>query len=300
VESCTLPPPVAAPSIRPAAPTSNPDRPRRLAPVLAVVLAILAAVIATVGVAIGAWFAGSLGRTPEAAWLFMAIGVCADLLVLVLPTVASRLVSARHYLAGLTAWLLWSATMVFVLLASAGFAGLNISDVMAGRAREALTGEAHAARIATLQTERKAITETRSVAALEADLQAAQPTAAAVWKQTNGCRDVTVTASGQACAGVLQARQRLAEAQRRDAIDTELRDVGDRLANAPAISSADPQAATAARLVSWSTAGLVPAGLFVALAAAPCLLRLGDQLVAGASAIAHEKYAADGVGSIQL
>jgi hypothetical protein len=114
-------------------------------------------------------------------------------------------------------------------------------------------------RIERLQGERTGITETRSVAALEADLQAAQPSAAAVWKQTNGCRDVTIAASGQACAGVLPARQRLAEAQRRDSIDAELRDAENRIAHIPAISSVDPQAATAAKLVNWLSAGLVNA-----------------------------------------
>jgi hypothetical protein len=147
--------------------------------------------------------------------------------------------------------------MTFVLLASAGFAGLNIADVTAGRAREVLTGQAVSARIATLQAERAAITERRSVAALEAELQAAQPAAAAVWKRSSECRDITMAASAQACAGVLQARQRLGEAQRRDAIDAELRDAETRLADAPAISSADPQAVTAAKLVNWITAGLI-------------------------------------------
>jgi hypothetical protein len=228
---------------------------RRIAPVLAAVLFVLAVAIGGVGICINAWFAESLGRTPEAARLFLALGVCVDGLALMLPTVASRLADARHYLGALVAWVLWSATMVFALLASAGFAGLNISDVTAGRAREALTGQALAARIETLQTERKAITQTRSVTALEAELQAVQPTAATVWKQTNGCRDVTVPASGQACTAVLQARARVSEAQRRDVIDDELRDAEVRLAAAPAISSADPQAATAAKLISFVTLG---------------------------------------------
>jgi hypothetical protein len=233
--------------------TPNP----RIAPVLAIALAAIAIVIAAVGVAINGWFAGNLGRTPEAARLFIAIGICADCLALFLPTAASRLAGTRHYAAAAIAWLLWCATMTFVLLASAGFAGLNVADVTAGRAREVLTGQAVATRMERLQAERAAITEKRSVVALEAELQAAQPAAAAVWKRSNECRDVTMPASAQACAGVLQARQRLGEAQRRDAIDAELRDVETRLVDAPAVSSADPQAVTAAKLVNWVTAGVV-------------------------------------------
>ena len=111
--------------------------------------------------------------------------------------------------------------MALALLASAGFAGMNIADVTAARARDALGAETLTVRIERLQSERTGITEKRSVAALEADLQATQPSAAAVWKQANGCRDVTIAASGQACTAVLQARQRLAEAQRRDVLDAE-------------------------------------------------------------------------------
>jgi hypothetical protein len=228
----------------------------RGSPVLAAVLAALALVIAAVGIAINGWFAGSLGKTTEAAALFVAIGITADALAFLLPTAASRLSRARRYAGAIIAWVLWAATMAFALLASAGFAGLNISDMTAARARDALGAQTLAVRIERLQIERTGITEKRSVAALEANLQAARPSAALVWKQTNGCRDVTIVASGQACAVVLQARQRLAEAQRRDVIDAELRDAEALIAHGPAISSADPQAATAAKMVNWVSAGL--------------------------------------------
>jgi hypothetical protein len=214
-------------------------------------------VIAAVGITINGWFAGSLGKTTWAAALFVALGVTADVLAFLLPTVASHLVQAGHRVGAVTAWLLWVATMAFALLASAGFAGMNVADVTAARAKDALASDTLTVRIERLQRERTGIAEKRSVAALEADLQAAQPSAAAVWKQTNGCQNVTIAASGQACAPVLQARQRLAEAQRRDALDAELRDAEMRLAQAPAINSADPQAAMAAKLVNWLSFGLI-------------------------------------------
>jgi hypothetical protein len=232
-------------------------RPRRGTRLLAVVLALLAVVIAAVGIAINGWFAGSLGKTTEAAGLFVALGVTADVLAFLLPTVASHLLSAGRTAGAVTAWLLWVVTTAFALLASAGFAGMNVADVTAARAKDALAAETLSVRIQRLQSERTGITEKRSVAALEADLQAAQPSAAAAWKQTNGCQNVTIAASGQACAPVLQTRQRLAEARRRDALDAELRDAEMRLAQVQAISTADPQAATAAKLVNWISAGLV-------------------------------------------
>jgi hypothetical protein len=202
--------------------------PRRGSWFLAAVLALLALVIAAVGMTINGWFAGSLGKTTEAAALFVAMGITADVLAFLLPTAASRLFQAGRYAGAVIAWGLWAATMAFALLASAGFAVGNGCKVSARAPRSGRSPR-----------------------------QAAQPSAAAVWKQTNGCRDVTITASGQACAGVLQARQRLAEAQRRDSIDAELRDAENRIAHIPAISSADPQAATAAKLINWASAGLV-------------------------------------------
>jgi hypothetical protein len=219
-------------------------------------LVALALVIAGVEIAINSWFAASLGKTTETALLFAAVGMAADSLAFLLPTVASRLAQARRYVSAIVAWLLWTATITFALMASAGFVGLNVSDVTASRARDALGAQALSVRMERLQSERAAITETRSVAALEAELQATQPNAASVWKQTDGCRNVTIVTSGQACATVLQVRQRLADAHRRDAIDSELRAAEARISYAPAISGADPQAATAANLVNWLSAGL--------------------------------------------
>ena len=91
-------------------------------------------------------------------------------------------------------------------------------------------------------------------------MQRAQPGAQVVWRATDGCRDVTRPASGRACAQVLQLRESQATAQRRDAIDTELREAEARLASLPAIVTADPQATTAAEIVTWVTAGRLSPG----------------------------------------
>ena len=69
------------------------------------------------------------------------------------------------------------------------------------------------------------IVEMRPVAAIDVELQKAQPEAQAVWRITDGCRDVTRPASARACATVLELRQAHAAAARRDAIDAELREL---------------------------------------------------------------------------
>jgi hypothetical protein len=86
------------------------------------------------GLAINGWFARSLGSTPEAGWLFLAVGVASDSAAFVLPRQAEALWHQRRMFASAVAWGLWSVTFAFALIASAGFASVNISDVTSARA----------------------------------------------------------------------------------------------------------------------------------------------------------------------
>jgi hypothetical protein len=63
--------------------------------------------------------------------LFLAIGVAADLVALVLP---SRAASARQRATALLGWVVWLVAFVFAVTASIGFASTNISDVTLVRA----------------------------------------------------------------------------------------------------------------------------------------------------------------------
>ena len=134
-------------------------------------------------------------------------------------------------------------------LAAIGFASTNIGDAVAGRARIASESALLTERLDRLRHERAGITEMRPVAAIDIELQKAQPEAQAVWRITDGCRDVTRPASARACATVLELRQAHAAAARRDAIDVELREIQSRLAALPAVGNADPQATSAAEIV---------------------------------------------------
>ena len=83
-----------------ATPLAAPSR-RHAAPIL---LTVAALALAVVGVTINAWYAGSLGASEAAGWLFLAIGVAADLVALVIPTCAAvsgrRISGARRLLGG--------------------------------------------------------------------------------------------------------------------------------------------------------------------------------------------------------
>jgi hypothetical protein len=222
---------------------------------LALVLGFVAIGLAVVGLTVNTRFAASFGQTAEAAMLLAAIGLTIDLLAIALPSAAAQFWRDRDIIAAAAAWAIWLIALGMTLLAAIGFAATNIGDGVAGRGRLAAEASALTADVTRLRTERGGIAEQRSVATIEAEIQRAQPAAAAVWKQTAGCSDVTLAASGAACAEVLRLRQALGAAQRRDTLEAELRAAEAKLAPLPAIVTADPQATMAADLLAWISAG---------------------------------------------
>jgi len=220
-------------------------------------LAALAAAIAWFGIRINAWYGGTLGKTAEASALIAGLSVSADLLALVLPATARTLWVDGHRVVAGIAWALWAVTIVITLIATIGFAALNVTDVVAARARVVAESAALTARIERLQFERAHVTETRSVGTIEAELQRVQPSAVSVWRATSGCRDVTLPESGHACAEVLALREALGTAQRRDVLDADLDRTEAQLALLPAVTAVDPQSETATRLVNWATFGVI-------------------------------------------
>lgn len=116
--------------------SGHPDEPitrsrRHLAPVL---LSTAALALAAVGITINGWFARSLGSSDVAGWLFLAVGVAADLVALVMPSCAADLWQAGQRSTALVGWALWLMTFVFAVTAGIGFASTNISDVTLARA----------------------------------------------------------------------------------------------------------------------------------------------------------------------
>jgi len=220
-------------------------------------LAALAVAVAWFGIRINAWYGGTLGRNSEASTLLSGLSVSADVLALILPTAARTLWTDRRRMAAAVAWALWTIMIAVALMATVGFAALNIADTTAARTKIVNERAALTARAERLRTERSGITESRSIAAIEAERQRAQPGAAAVWRATAGCRDVTLPASGEVCAPVLALRQAQATAERRDVLDADLREAELQLRLLPSVLVTDPQVDTAARLLSWMSFGLI-------------------------------------------
>jgi hypothetical protein len=224
---------------------------------LGLLLGLVALGLTVVGLTVNTRFAASFGQTAEAAALLAAVGLTIDLLAIVLPSAAAQLWRDRHAMSASAAWAIWLIALGMTLLAAIGFAATNIGDGVAGRSKVAAEASALTVDIGRLRAERAAIMEGRPVAIIEAEIQRAQPAAAAVWKQTAGCSNVTMAASGAACAEVLKLRQVLGVAQRRDTLDAELRSAEARLAPMPAIMTGDPQATMAADIVAWISFGSV-------------------------------------------
>jgi hypothetical protein len=109
----------------------------------AVLLTAAALALGAVGIAINGWFARSLGSTEVAAWLFLAVGVAADLIALVMPSIVAGLWQARRRATALVGWAVWLVAFVFAVTAGIGFASTNISDVTltrGSRVTPAITG----------------------------------------------------------------------------------------------------------------------------------------------------------------
>jgi hypothetical protein len=134
-------PPIPAPanepapqleSAAPATVTSRAVRPSRR-PVAAVLLSTAALALAAVGIFMNGWFARSLGSTDSAGWLFMAVGVAADLVALVMPSCAAGLWQVGQRATALVGWGVWLMTFAFAITAGIGFASVNIADVTLAR-----------------------------------------------------------------------------------------------------------------------------------------------------------------------
>jgi hypothetical protein len=124
----------AKPAVVPPAPVTSDTVARTRPRVTAILLAAAALALAAVGITTNGWFARSLGASDTAGWLFLAIGVAADLVALVMPSCAAALWQNRQRSTSLAGWAVWAMTFVFAVTAGIGFASLNITDVTTARA----------------------------------------------------------------------------------------------------------------------------------------------------------------------
>jgi hypothetical protein len=116
-----------------------------------VLLAGTALTLAGVGLATNAQFAASLGQTPVASSLLVALGLAIDALALILPCTATVLWRGRHRLASMGAWAVWAGAVTVTLIAAAGFAAGNIGDSVTARGAKVTERAELTSRIETLK-----------------------------------------------------------------------------------------------------------------------------------------------------
>ena len=127
---------VAQPVSEPQTPVPWPRQPRFIVRALgSFALISLAAAIAWFGIQINAWYWSTLGRTPEASRWFAGLSISVELLAFILPTIGGTLWLYRQRAAALVAWGLFPPTLLVTILATVGFASLNIADTTADRSK---------------------------------------------------------------------------------------------------------------------------------------------------------------------
>lgn len=131
-----MPKPVTPKPVTPVTPVTRVTTVTTVTPAQIASWALTAAAfgLAGVGVTMNGWFARSLGSSDVAGWLFLAIGVAADLVALAVPSCAARLWEARARATAALSWAIWSMTFAFALTAGIGFASVNLTDVTMSRA----------------------------------------------------------------------------------------------------------------------------------------------------------------------
>ena len=129
--------------------------------------------LTVVGLTVNTRFAASFGQTAEAAALLAAVGLTIDCLAIVLPSAAAQLWRDRNAMSAAAAWAIWLIALGMTLLAAIGFAATNIGDGVAGRSKLAAEASALTADIERLRSERVAITETRAISTIDAEIQRA-------------------------------------------------------------------------------------------------------------------------------
>jgi hypothetical protein len=257
-------PPAAegAPALAEAAPQGRALKAAAPAPAAAVIagrlfwtvtVGAVAAAIAWYGVRLNAWYGGTLGKTSEAQELFAGGSVCVDLLAILLPDRMVAFWVERRFGLATVALLMWLVTVGMAVLASAGFAGVNIADTSAARAKAAAESTGLSGRIERLRTERAAITETRSTGSIEAALRDLQIRFSVAWRATQNCTNGDPHAL--VCAAARKLQGALEAARHRDELEQSLTRSEARLAALPPIGAADPQADATARLLRWLTHG---------------------------------------------
>jgi hypothetical protein len=200
------------------------------------------AMVATVGIALAV--IGMIETTAYAlrvgGWLFAALAICADAMVLVMPAAVAALWRRRSP-AVIVAAALWLVGGAVTLANLSGYIGSSDDAFRAGRESQSTQRTLAMEQLSRLRHERAAIAELRPVGALNAALKNAR----------------------QSRRPAL--REALAVAERRDAVESELTAISASLPAVPQLAIIDPSANVLAEISGLSVSELFLRRLRLAL-----------------------------------
>jgi hypothetical protein len=225
-----------------------PDAPRAVAgTVNAIVLVLIGTGLGLVGLVMNVQFAATMATSRAAAAIFIAIGVCIDVIEVFGLGAAVSMWRLRTRFAGIVMATIWLISLAMTLIAGGGFISAQLGDTAAARVQALFLGEHASKRIAELEADRAAIG--RVLRPSDAEFKAAND--AVEWARTARAQECGKV--GENCrkrAAELSERQsELAQLLSRRAaadgvakIETELTELRDRLSSSPVPAEADPTA----------------------------------------------------------
>jgi len=213
---------------------------------LAMPLAVVALAVAGVGLWVDVSFLAGFGRDSASGQAFGTLGFAVDIATLILPSVGFALWKARRYALSAILCPVYSISVLMTLLASIGFASVNIGQTVSERSATINVRTRIEQTITRLGAERaRPFIPTSKIA-----VDAAQAGVAAECKKRGDfCR------AREADLAKALANEALTE--RADKVDAELAAAEAELKTLPAFGVADAQASGLSSLVTWLSRGTI-------------------------------------------
>lgn len=214
-----------------------------------VVVLLAAGLFVGISASMNAAFLSIFGRTDLETSLLVGVSFAGDAVKAVLPVVVMRALLVRAWLHAALASGMLAIVTVMSLVSGIGFAALTRGGAIAIRESEAATLVAREQELAGLDRRLATLTEGRSVARIQAAMDALKLEKG--WLASQSCTQAGGPTLRQYCASVFTLRAELSTASERDGLVTErraLRRQIETLRRSGADADGDPQATALAEL----------------------------------------------------
>lgn len=227
-------------------------RSRWLASIPGICFAAIGIGIEAVSIAMNHEFATSWAHGSAWVGLLFGVGsVMVDLVKFFLFGELHQLFREGRRIEGLLYSGAWVLTLLFGLMAAAGFANTHFGDTIAGRSKTVDQTAGAKEDLAAKRIELRVLPTAKPVASVQTSLQEALNLVSRPVKDaTRDCQEATLPASREACKAVPPLREALAVAQRREKLEVEIAALEKRRDQGADVGSADPQAEGVSRALA--------------------------------------------------